>query len=97
MNVLRLISQLIGIETLRLTRWLRLAMGFGVDLGLRWLRFAVVSALMLGLGLMVGLVLWFVMVSDGFRLMVDLGLRWVSALMLGLDCGGFNGGSFDGS
>ena len=42
-----------------------------------------------------GLVLWFVMVSDGFRLMVDLGLRWVSALMLGLDCGGFNGGNFD--
>ena len=29
--------------------------------------------------------------------MVDLGLRWVSALMLGLDCGGFSGGSFDGS
>jgi hypothetical protein len=27
--------------------------------------------------------------------MVDLGLQWVSGLMLGLDCGGFNGGSFD--
>ena len=27
--------------------------------------------------------------------MVDLGLQWVSSLMLGLDCGGFSGGSFD--
>ena len=28
--------------------------------------------------------------------MVDLGLQWVLGLMLGLDCGGFGGGSFDG-
>ncbi len=29
--------------------------------------------------------------------MVDLGLQWVSSLMLDLDwdCGGFSGGSFD--
>jgi hypothetical protein len=27
--------------------------------------------------------------------MGGLGLQWVSGLMLGLDCGGFSGGSFD--
>ena len=27
--------------------------------------------------------------------MGDLGLQWVSGLMLGLDCGGFSGGIFD--
>jgi hypothetical protein len=27
--------------------------------------------------------------------MGDLGLQWVSGLILGLDCGGFSGSSFD--
>jgi hypothetical protein len=40
----------------------------------------------LAVGLFCGLWPW---------VMGGLGLQWVSGLMLGLDCGGFSGGSFD--
>ena len=46
-------------------------------------------------GLAVGLWVWPWVCGLWPWLMGGLGLQWVSGLMLGLDCGGFSGGSFD--
>ena len=50
-----------------------------------------------GLVMVCGFVLWVWPWVCGLWpwVMGGLGLQWVSGLMLGLDCGGFSGGSFD--